>query len=65
MLVRCFRDKHKFDEEIVEKLGSSFSRVPFVVVVVSKITSHPICPGNIICSVNSKGVTFLLARTGY
>ncbi|BBN00402.1 palmitoyltransferase ZDHHC1/11 [Marchantia polymorpha subsp. ruderalis] len=33
VLVRCFRDKHKFDEEIVEKLGSSFSRVPFVVVV--------------------------------
>ncbi|KAL2653241.1 hypothetical protein R1flu_021369 [Riccia fluitans] len=33
VLVRCFREKHKFDAEIVEKLGSSFSRVPFVIVV--------------------------------
>ncbi|KAL3685000.1 hypothetical protein R1sor_003022 [Riccia sorocarpa] len=33
VLVRCFRGKHKFDAEIVQKLGSSFSRVPFVIVV--------------------------------
>lgn len=35
VLVRCFSDKHKFDKEIVQKLGSSFTRTPFVVVVVS------------------------------
>jgi hypothetical protein len=35
VLVRCFSDKHKFDKEIREKLGSSFTRIPFIVVVVS------------------------------
>lgn len=33
VLVRCFSDQTKFDQEIVNKLGSSFPRVAFIVVL--------------------------------
>ncbi|KAJ4767449.1 S-acyltransferase [Rhynchospora pubera] len=35
VLILCFLNRHKFSVEIVSKLGSSFSLVPFVIVVVS------------------------------
>ena len=41
VLVRCFSDQTKFDQEIVNKLGSSFPRVAFIVVLV---TPKPIIP---------------------
>ncbi|KAH8961280.1 hypothetical protein BDL97_05G042400 [Sphagnum fallax] len=34
VLVRCFTDRHSFQEEIMSKLGSSFSRAAFIVIVV-------------------------------
>ncbi|KAG0585965.1 hypothetical protein KC19_2G052700 [Ceratodon purpureus] len=34
VLVRCFRDATEFNQEIVDKLGSSFPRVAFIVVLI-------------------------------
>jgi len=34
VLVRCFTDRRSFQEEIMSKLGSSFSRAAFIVIVV-------------------------------
>jgi hypothetical protein len=38
VLILCFLNRHKFSVEIVSKLGSSFSLVPFVIVVVSQLS---------------------------
>jgi hypothetical protein len=38
VLILCFLNRHKFSVEILSKLGSSFSLVPFVIVVVSLIS---------------------------
>lgn len=35
VLVRCFADKTGIEKQIVNKLGSGFSRAPFAVVVVN------------------------------
>ncbi|KAG0593262.1 hypothetical protein KC19_1G316900 [Ceratodon purpureus] len=34
VLVRCFTQKTSFEREIIHRLGSSFSRVPYIIVVV-------------------------------
>jgi hypothetical protein len=39
VLVRCFSRRDNFDEEIIASLGSSFSRVPYIAVVVCHSTS--------------------------
>lgn len=36
VLICCFLEKKKFSSEITTKLGSSFTVVPFVIVVVSE-----------------------------
>ena len=38
MLVLCFVERKEFSMQIVSKLGSSFSVVPFVIVVVCTVT---------------------------
>ena len=34
VLVRCFSEKTRFEKEIIHRLGSSFSRVAYIIVVV-------------------------------
>lgn len=34
VLVRCFSHERGFEKEIIHRLGSSFSRVPYIIVVV-------------------------------
>jgi uncharacterized membrane protein YuzA (DUF378 family) len=39
VLVRCFSHREIFDKDIAACLGSSFSRVPYIIVVVCGLTS--------------------------
>ena len=38
VLVRCFVDKRGTENQIAEKLGAGFSRVPFAIIVVHSLS---------------------------
>jgi hypothetical protein len=42
VLVRCFSQKTSFEKEIIHRLGSSFSRVPYIIVVVCIQCDHAV-----------------------